>query len=55
MFEPEIHRGETISVIPHAQYDEAGLAGHAPRVVHVETGSNAITSAGDAAAAAIAG
>ncbi|MDX6672016.1 MAG: aspartate 1-decarboxylase [Solirubrobacteraceae bacterium] len=30
-----VHRGDTIIVISYATYDEAELAGHAPRVVHV--------------------
>jgi aspartate 1-decarboxylase len=50
-----VHRGDTIIVISYAQYDEEELRRHAPRVVHVETGSNAITSTDDAAAAAVAG
>jgi aspartate 1-decarboxylase len=50
-----VHRGDTIIVISYAQYDEAELHRHVPRVVHVRTGTNAITSAGDAAAAALAG
>jgi aspartate 1-decarboxylase len=47
-----VHRGDTIIVISYAQYDEAELRRHAPRVVHVETGTNTILSVGDAAAAA---
>jgi aspartate 1-decarboxylase len=50
-----VHRGDTIIVISYAQYDEAELERHAPRVVHVQTGTNAIMSVGDAAAAALAG
>jgi aspartate 1-decarboxylase len=50
-----VHRGDTIIVISYAQYDEAELERYAPCVVHVETGTNAITSIGDAAAAALAG
>jgi len=49
-----VHRGDTIIVISYALYDEAELEGYAPRVIHVETGTNAITSVGDAAAAALA-
>jgi aspartate 1-decarboxylase len=49
-----VHRGDTIIVISYAQYDEAELAAHRPRVVHVETATNAIVSIGDAAAAALA-
>jgi aspartate 1-decarboxylase len=50
-----VHRGDTIIVISYAQYDEAELERHAPRVVHVQTGTNAIMNVGDAAAAALAG
>jgi aspartate 1-decarboxylase len=50
-----VHRGDTIIVISYAQYDEAELERYAPCVVHVETDTNAITSIGDAAAAALAG
>jgi aspartate 1-decarboxylase len=50
-----VHRGDTIIVISYAQYDESELERHAPRVVHVQTGTNAIMSVGDAAAAALAG
>jgi aspartate 1-decarboxylase len=37
-----VHRGDTIIVISYAQYDEADLERHSPRVVHVEAGSNRI-------------
>jgi len=37
-----VHRGDTIIVISYGQYDEAELACHEPRVVHVRTGSNEI-------------
>jgi aspartate 1-decarboxylase len=50
-----VHRGDTIIVISYAQYDEAELERHTPCVVLVETGTNAIMSVGDAAAAALAG
>jgi aspartate 1-decarboxylase len=50
-----VHRGDTIIVISYGQYDEAELRRHAPRVVHVETGSNAIISVDEAAAARLAG
>jgi aspartate 1-decarboxylase len=30
-----VHRGDTIIVISYAQYDEAELGSHEPRVVHV--------------------
>jgi aspartate 1-decarboxylase len=50
-----VHRGDTIIVISYGQYDEAELRRHAPRVVHVETGSNAIISVDEAAAAGLAG
>src|SRR5687768_6469515 len=44
-----VHRGDTVIVIAYAQYDEAELAEHAPRVVHVRAGTNEITTIGDAA------
>src|SRR3954453_6577117 len=52
-----VHRGDTIIVISYAQYDAAEMESHAPRVVHVATGStpNQVMSAGDAVAAASAG
>jgi aspartate 1-decarboxylase len=50
-----VHRGDTIIVISYGQYDEAELRRHAPRVVHVETGTNAIISVDEAAAAGLAG
>jgi aspartate 1-decarboxylase len=50
-----VHRGDTIIVISYAQYDEAEVRRHMPCVVHVQTGTNQIQSAGDAAAAAVAG
>ena len=31
-----VHAGDRVIVITYAQYDEAELAGHAPRVVHVD-------------------
>jgi aspartate 1-decarboxylase len=45
-----VHRGDTIIVISYAQYDEADLERHAPRVVHVEAGSNRILVTDDAVA-----
>ena len=50
-----MRRGHTATAIPDMQHDEGGLRRHAQRVVRVETGSNAITSAGEAAEAAMAG
>ena len=37
-----VHRGDTIIVISYAQYDEAEMERYAPRVVHVEAGTNRI-------------
>jgi aspartate 1-decarboxylase len=37
-----VHHGDTIIVISYAQYDEADLERYAPRVVHVEKGTNTI-------------
>jgi aspartate 1-decarboxylase len=37
-----VHHGDTIIVISYAQYDAAELAAYAPRVVHVEAGTNQI-------------
>ncbi len=37
-----VHRGDTIIVISYAQYDRDELRAHAPRVVHVEAGTNAV-------------
>jgi aspartate 1-decarboxylase len=37
-----VHRGDTIIVISYGSYDEADLERYAPRVVHVEAGSNRI-------------
>jgi aspartate 1-decarboxylase len=50
-----VQRGDTVIVISYAQYDEAEVETHAPRVVHVETATNAISSVGHDAAAAVAG
>jgi aspartate 1-decarboxylase len=50
-----VHRGDTIIVISYAQYDDAELRRHVPRVVHVEQSTNQIQSIGEAAAAAVAG
>ena len=37
-----VHRGDTIIVISYAQYDREELRAHEPRVVHVESATNAI-------------
>ena len=37
-----VHDGDTIIVISYAQYDATELRGYAPRVVHVEAGTNHI-------------
>lgn len=37
-----VHRGDTIIVISYGSYDEADLERYAPRVVHVEAGTNRI-------------
>jgi aspartate 1-decarboxylase len=37
-----VHRGDTIIVISYAQYDAAEIDHHAPRVVHVQAGTNQI-------------
>jgi aspartate 1-decarboxylase len=37
-----VHRGDTIIVISYGQYDRADMEHYEPRVVHVETGTNAI-------------
>ena len=39
-----VARGDTIIVIAYAQLDAAELATHAPHVVHVEAGTNAIVA-----------
>ena len=38
-----VHLGDTVILISYASYDEAELAAHAPRVVHV-TGDNEIVN-----------
>jgi hypothetical protein len=50
-----MQRVMTKSKIQRAKYDGAERERYAPCGVHVETGTNAITSVGDAAAAAPAG
>ena len=42
-----VHRGDTVIVISYAQYDEAELAEHSPRVVHVQRESNRIITIDD--------
>ncbi|MCP9488980.1 MAG: aspartate 1-decarboxylase [Solirubrobacteraceae bacterium MAG38_C4-C5] len=37
-----VHRGDTIILISYGQYDKADLEHYEPRVVHVETQTNAI-------------
>ena len=37
-----VQRGDTIIVISYAQYDAAAIDHHAPRVVHVQAGTNQI-------------
>ena len=37
-----VHRGDTVIVISYAQYDQAEIEHYEPRVVHVETRTNAI-------------
>jgi aspartate 1-decarboxylase len=39
-----VHRGDTVIVISYAQLDEAELARHAPRVVHVAAPTNEIVA-----------
>jgi aspartate 1-decarboxylase len=42
-----VHRGDTVIVISYGQYDEAELAEHSPRVVHVERETNRIITIDD--------
>jgi aspartate 1-decarboxylase len=42
-----VHRGDTVIVISYGQYDEAELAEHSPRVVHVERDTNRIITIDD--------
>jgi aspartate 1-decarboxylase len=53
----DVDNGARFETYTIAGEREARLRGYAPRVVHVQTGThpNQITSAGDAAAAALAG
>ena len=39
-----VHTGDTVIVISYALYDDDELASHEPRVVHVEAGTNRITT-----------
>ena len=39
-----VHTGDTVIVISYALYDADELASHEPRVVHVEAGTNRITT-----------
>jgi aspartate 1-decarboxylase len=38
-----VHTGDTIIVVSYAQYDEAELATHEPRVVHVDEDNRIVT------------
>ncbi len=42
-----VERGDTVIIITYAQVDEAELVRHAPRVVHVQAGTNAIVAVDD--------
>jgi aspartate 1-decarboxylase len=42
-----VHDGDTIIVISYGQYDEAELARHEPRIVHVEAQTNRIIAIDD--------
>jgi aspartate 1-decarboxylase len=44
-----VHTGDTVIVVSYAEYDEAELESHVPRVVHVDT-SNRIVTVDDAVA-----
>ena len=50
-----VHRGDTVIVISYGQYDEAELARHVPRVVHVESDTNRIITIDDQVATLLAG
>ena len=39
-----VHRGDTVIVISYGLFEPAELTLHAPRVVHVESGTNRITN-----------
>lgn len=41
-----VHRGDTVIVISYATYDSEELKAYAPRVVHVEPGTNRIMEIG---------
>ena len=42
-----VQRGDTIIVISYGQYDRAELREYEPRVVHVESGTNAVVGVDD--------
>lgn len=45
-----VHTGDTIIVVSYANYDEAELETHEPKVVHVESQTNRIITVDDAVA-----
>lgn len=45
-----VHQGDTVIIVSYASYDEAELAHHQPRVVHVQAHSNRIITVDDAVA-----
>jgi aspartate 1-decarboxylase len=49
-----VHTGDTVIVISYAHYDEAELARHVPRVVHVERNTNRIITIDDEVATLLA-
>ena len=49
-----VHRGDTIIVISYGQYDQAELAEHTPRVVHVQAQTNRIITIDDEVATLLA-
>jgi len=49
-----VHRGDTIIVISYGQYDQAELAEHTPRVVHVQAKTNRIITIDDEVATLLA-
>ncbi|MDP9401036.1 MAG: aspartate 1-decarboxylase [Actinomycetota bacterium] len=50
-----VHRGDTVIVLSYAQVDDAELARHTPRVVHVQAGTNAVLAVNDDPGALLAG
>jgi aspartate 1-decarboxylase len=50
-----VHRGDTVIVLSYAQVDDAELARHTPRVVHVQAGTNAVLAVDDDPGALLAG